>query len=86
MKFRVVYKTFQLSVAVMPENEFRVLRKCKMLAHILKNVSVGDVVSLSGFLVDVSRADGWRWTSSLSREDSGGGACELLWVESARVR
>ena len=37
MKFRVVYKTFQLAVAVMPEDEFRVLRKCKMLAHILKN-------------------------------------------------
>jgi hypothetical protein len=24
--------------------------------------------------------DGSHWQSSLTREDSGGGACELLWV------
>ena len=25
--------------------------------------------------------DGWRWRSSLTREDTGAGACELVWVE-----
>ena len=25
-------------------------------------------------------ADGWRWRSSLTRDDSGGGACELVYV------
>jgi hypothetical protein len=48
----------------------------------LGRVRVGDVVELRGRLVEASRADGWRWRSSLSREDSGGGACELMLVES----
>lgn len=37
-------------------------------------------VSLEGFLVLVSNPSGWTWRSSLTRDDSGGGACELLWV------
>lgn len=41
----------------------------------------GQLVSLQGRLVEASRADGWRWRSSLSRTDSGSGACELLYVE-----
>lgn len=42
----------------------------------------GQLVSLSGQLVAATRNDGWHWRSSLSREDSGRGACELMYVES----
>ena len=51
-------------------------------ARALARVRVGDVVELRGRLVEASRADGWHWRSSLSREDSGAGACELMLVES----
>ncbi|MFZ5956443.1 hypothetical protein ACOXVJ_02900 [Pseudomonas knackmussii] len=51
------------------------------VAHSLAAVSAGEHIHLSGKLVQVSAADGWRWTSSLSREDTGAGACELVWVE-----
>lgn len=47
----------------------------------LDRVRVGSVVRLQGRLVDARRADGWHWNTSLTREDSGGGACELLLVE-----
>lgn len=40
-----------------------------------------DRVLLKGYLVDVASPDGWRWSSSLTREDSGGGSCELFWVD-----
>jgi len=42
---------------------------------------VGDVVSFDGFLVRVDGPNGYHWVSSLTRSDSGGGACELVWVE-----
>lgn len=48
----------------------------------LRNVSRGSLVTLKGYLVNVEADDGYRWTSSLSRRDSGPGACELMWVES----
>jgi hypothetical protein len=38
-------------------------------------------VRLSGYLVEVLGDDGWRWVSSLTREDTGTGACEVIWVE-----
>lgn len=56
------------------------------VAAALKQVRTGSVVRIEGLLVEASRDDGWRWRSSLSREDSGGGACELVWVERLEVR
>lgn len=41
---------------------------------------VGSVVRLKGYLVEARRANGWSWRSSLTRNDTGRGACELIWV------
>ena len=50
--------------------------------HQLEQVRPGQVVHIEGFLVDASRADGWHWNTSLTRNDTGAGACELIYVES----
>ena len=42
---------------------------------------VGDIVNFDGYLVEADWPNGYKWTSSLTRSDSGGGACELVWVE-----
>ena len=55
------------------------------VASALKQVKQGDLITLSGKLVNVKGQDGWQWNSSLSRNDTGDGACELIWVESIRV-
>ena len=47
-----------------------------------KQVRSGDIVELTGALVNVnSDIDNWRWTTSKTRNDTGNGACELIWVE-----
>jgi hypothetical protein len=51
----------------------------------LKGVRIGQVVRVSGYLVEVSGADGWRWRSSVTRDDTGNGACELVWVEGLEI-
>jgi len=48
----------------------------------LKSIRAGNLVHIKGYLVEVTGKDGFRWKSSLTRDDSGGGACELIWVES----
>jgi hypothetical protein len=48
----------------------------------LERVRQGQLVHLTGFLVDASRPNGWRWHTSMTREDTGDGACELVYVES----
>jgi len=47
----------------------------------LKSIRTGQHVHFSGYLVEARAPDGWRWVSSLTREDTGAGACELVWVE-----
>ncbi|MGI9278881.1 MAG: hypothetical protein ACR2PX_04520 [Endozoicomonas sp.] len=56
------------------------------IKDLLSSLRVGQVVTLKGRLVEVSGQGGWQWKSSLSRDDTGKGACELLWVESVAVR
>jgi len=46
----------------------------------LMSVRRGDIVRLRGYLVNVTRPDGWRWNTSRTRTDTGGGACEIMFV------
>lgn len=51
----------------------------------LDQIVKGNIIEIEGYLVSVKHTDGWRWTSSLSREDTGGGACEVVWVENITI-
>jgi hypothetical protein len=61
---------------VIPENE--------AVASALDRLRAGSVVQFSGRLVDIEGRDGGMRTS-LSRTDTGAGACEILLASSARV-
>ena len=51
----------------------------------LKRVKKGMVVSITGKLVQVDGEDGWRWVSSTTRQDTGGGACEVIFIEELSI-
>lgn len=51
------------------------------VAKQINAIKAGDLVYLKGALVEIERKDGWKWRSSLSREDTGAGACELMRVD-----
>ncbi|MBN2282246.1 MAG: hypothetical protein JXQ65_16815 [Candidatus Marinimicrobia bacterium] len=61
---------------IIPANDF-IKRK------VLK-AKKGQIVKLKGYLVRVIGQD-WSWKSSLSRNDTGGGACEIIYVEEFEV-
>ncbi|MEM0967540.1 MAG: hypothetical protein AAGJ81_15435 [Verrucomicrobiota bacterium] len=52
------------------------------IKRIVLSANVGDYVSLQGSLVQAFGGGG-GWSSSLSRDDSGDGACEVLYVTKA---
>ena len=52
----------------------------------LESVRIGQIVALTGYLVNVQGADNFNWRSSLTREDTGNGACELVWVDRLDLR
>ena len=47
----------------------------------LSDIRAGDLIQARGFLVDVDRPDGFYWRTSLTRNDTGGGSCELFYLE-----
>lgn len=50
-----------------------------------KSLRAGTLVHLSGELVEAKRPDGATWRSSLSRTDTGNGACELMLVRQLSI-
>ena len=50
------------------------------VAAAIDRVKEDQTVRLQGWLVEIRSEDGWMWRSSLTREDSGDGACELIYV------
>jgi hypothetical protein len=55
------------------------------VAITLKQIRPGQLVTLQGYLVNVNADDGWRWRSSLTREDTGANACELIYVKHLKI-
>jgi hypothetical protein len=57
-----------------------VIPSSRAIATLLARIRKGQVVTLSGVLVDGRRNDGMWIKTSLTRTDSGAGACEVLLV------
>ena len=47
----------------------------------LRGLRVGDVVKLDGMLVNLENPEVGTRTTSLTRDDTGAGACEIIYVE-----
>lgn len=46
----------------------------------LKRLRPGELVRLKGYLVDIDHESGWAWRTSMRRDDTGQGACEIVYV------
>ncbi len=66
------------NVHVIPATE-EIARRCKSLR-------AGALVHLSGELVEATGPGMGTWRSSLTRTDTGKGACELMWVKDVSER
>ena len=70
-------ETHSANMHLIPSNE--------VVLDSIEQIKTGDVIELDGYLVSVKADDGWRWSSSLTRNDTGKGACELIWVTGFRI-
>lgn len=56
------------------------------IERVLESVRVGEIVMITGYLVKVrSHESNQTWISSMKRTDTGGGACEIVWVSDISV-
>lgn len=70
-------ETHSGNMHMIPSNEY--------LESQLKKLRKGQVVKISGLLVEAKAKDGWHWRSSTTRQDTGNGACELIYVKTLQV-
>lgn len=70
-------ETHSANMHLIPADEY--------VKHLIDDIREGEIIELSGSLVNVKAKDGWFWSSSLTRNDTGNGACELIWVDSLTI-
>lgn len=52
---------------------------------VIESIVKGNVIHIDGYLVAAHASDGWKWKSSMTRNDTGHGACEIIYVERVSV-
>jgi hypothetical protein len=62
-----------------------IIPKDDLLEDKLSDVYKGSLIEMRGYLVEVTAEDGWHWKSSVRRDDTAGGSCELFWVEELTI-
>jgi hypothetical protein len=70
-------KTNSANTHILPSSP-EVLRK-------ISNVKQDDIVHLQGYLVEVTNKNGFLWRSSLKRDDTGDGSCEVFWITDVNI-
>jgi hypothetical protein len=58
----------------------------RKIASAVQSLRRGVFVSMRGYLVNVTGPNGFHWNTSLRRDDTGDGACELFYVESIEAQ
>ena len=58
----------------------------KTVAKAVKRLRHGEFVAMRGYLVNVGGPNGFHWNTSLRRDDTGNGACEVFYVESVEAK
>ena len=74
---RKTIETQSANMHIIPAND--------MVEDMIDLVKQGQLIELNGYLIRVDADDGWHWQSSLTRDDTGAHACELIYVESVQL-
>lgn len=51
----------------------------------VNKIKPGDIIRLSGLLVNIDDRDGHYWRSSMVRTDTGNGACEIIYTQQLEI-
>jgi hypothetical protein len=80
--------TFPLSPATLLAHgaQMHLIPSTRDLDGRIRKLRPGQIATIGGYLVDVRGPGGFTWNTSLTREDTGDGACEIVWVETLEVR
>ena len=55
------------------------------IEDVLDDIHEGNIIQIDGYLVEIRKEDGWYWKSSTRWDDTGGGACEIVWIEDIKI-
>ncbi len=82
------FATFPLAMDTLSTHaaQMHLIPATKDLDDRVRRLRPGQIATIGGYLVDVAGPGGFTWNTSLTRNDNGDGACEIVWIETLKVR
>jgi hypothetical protein len=82
------FTMFPLDAATMIAHsaQMHLIPATKEIDRRIRRLRPGQIATIGGYLVDVRGPGGFVWNTSLTRTDTGDGACEIVWVETMETR
>lgn len=72
--------TWNAPSVILHSTNIHIIPSTPELRNRLLTIRAGDKVRLTGYLADAHHPDGLVWLTSLRRDDTGPGACEILYL------
>lgn len=88
-RFFTIYpdeSAIDLATALLGSANMHLIPATAAVRQQLESTRPGNIVRMQGFLVSATGPNGYTWNTSLTRSDTGAGACELFYVESVESR
>lgn len=67
-------------------HNIHIIPSTRAIEKIADDVEKDDVVVLQGYLVSISKQDGYKWVSAVETNTAGAHSCFVLWVESISIQ
>jgi len=78
--WRMERSPISLAEVIRHSSNMHMIPANEQVAEQLAAVRTGNLVTIQGKLVNIRSAKGFSWNSSMSRTDTGAGACEVIYV------
>lgn len=84
-RWHATHNTLSNNEIISSSANIHIIPGSQSIAEDLNTIRIGDLVHIEGFLVDVHKNTGWRWRTSLKRNDIGTESSEILYVKSFSI-
>lgn len=80
------FKDINRDYIVSHSHNIHIIPSSRAIEKVAKNVEKDDIVVLKGYLVSITKQDGYKWVSAVEANTAGAGSCFVLWLESITIK
>ena len=84
-RYKYEHTSLSLGEIIRSSANTHIIPATDKIKKVALSIKKGEIIQLKGYLVRVTGKKGFYWNSSTTRNDTGNGGCEIMYVEDIKV-